>query len=766
MWRAFLFLILLISLRSIAQDVAIGQWRAHLPYSKLVAVSATTNDVYCGTTEALFVFHQSDGSMDRFSTVNGLSDVGLGTLRFNPSNNKLLIAYANANMDIMSNGSVVNISDIQRTNIIGDKSINDIHFDGDLAYLSCGFGIVVLDMARYEIKDTYYVGVGGDQIRVNDIITQGSEIFAATEDGVISADLTNPFLADPTSWTWHTNGLKANTEADHVVFWNSKFYAAVNDSIFRYDDTVWTYFSHEDNRPIESLEASNGLLFVCMSLDTAETDGKVRVFDSGGLLVDLTDANSVLEPNQATADANGNYWIADGRAGLVKYDGAFEQIAPNGPPSKFVREIGVYDETVWVAAGSITNIWTYLQNSDGFFQFSGNWWQQHAYYNQPGLDTIFDFITVAYNEETEHVFFGSFGGGVVEFYNGKVVNVYEGNSSLQPAAGDPTSYRIGGMTFDDEGNLWVTNFGAPSPISVLKPDGTWQAFTPPSQIDLGGDFVGQIVIDDQDQKWIQLPKGKGLLVFWEGDDMASSSDDKWRVLSTGEEQGGLPDNNVLSLARDLDGEIWVGTNQGIGVFYCAADVLSSSGCDAERILVKEGEHFAYLMETEFVNSIAVDGADRKWIGTTNGVFLMSSDGTEKVSHFNEQNSPLLSDEIVDIAVDPKTGEVYFGTVNGIISYKGTATEGGDVHDDVYVYPNPVTPGYTGTIAVKGLVRDAYVKITDVAGALIYETRALGGQAVWNGRNYNGDRARSGVYLVFSTNQDGTETFVTKFVIVN
>jgi len=186
-----------------------------------------------------------------------------------------------------------------------------------------------------------------------------------------------------------------------------------------------------------------------------------------------------------------------------------------------------------------------------------------------------------------------------------------------------------------------------------------------------------------------------------------------------------------------------------------------------RPLVDFDGYVQYLLETETVRAIAVDGNNRKWIGTERaGVFLLSEDGTKELLHFTEDNSPLLSNTVTDLAINGETGDVYMATARGMVAYKGTATEPDDENSDVYAYPNPVRPGYGGPIAIKGMVGNASVKITDINGNLVYETRAEGGQAVWNGYDFDGDRARSGVYLVFISNDDGSETMVTKILFVN
>jgi ligand-binding sensor domain-containing protein len=217
---------------------------------------------------------------------------------------------------------------------------------------------------------------------------------------------------------------------------------------------------------------------------------------------------------------------------------------------------------------------------------------------------------------------------------------------------------------------------------------------------------------------------------------------------------------------DNDGELWLGTDEGAAVIYSPENVFSGGNYDAQQILVEVGGYYQYLLETESVNAIAVDGANRKWFGTEKaGVFLMSEDGTEEIHHFTEENSPLLSNTITSIAID-KDGMVYFGTAQGVVSYRSEAIDPPSTNDDVYAFPNPVPPDYSGLIAVKGLVGNAWVKITDISGNLVYETRAEGGQAVWNGRTINGDNVHSGVYMVFITNDDGSETEVSKILFID
>ena len=278
---------------------------------------------------------------------------------------------------------------------------------------------------------------------------------------------------------------------------------------------------------------------------------------------------------------------------------------------------------------------------------------------------------------------------------------------------------------------------------------------------------GYLFIDNIGQKWVVVPSGVGLVVYNDNNTIEDVQDDQDRILNSALGSGNLPSTSVYSLAKDRDGEIWVGTNKGVAVFYNPENVFTGNDFDAQQILVTVDGYVEYLLANETVTAIAIDGANRKWLGTQNaGIFLVSPDGTEQIHHFTEENSPLFSNTITDIAINNQTGEVYIGTSKGLISYISDATQGYESHQNVTVYPNPVRPDFNGIIAIKGLVEDADIKITDLNGTLVLETTALGGQAVWDGKNGYGERVQTGVYLVFSSNSFGTETNVAKILFIH
>jgi ligand-binding sensor domain-containing protein len=229
-----------------------------------------------------------------------------------------------------------------------------------------------------------------------------------------------------------------------------------------------------------------------------------------------------------------------------------------------------------------------------------------------------------------------------------------------------------------------------------------------------------------------------------------------------------PISFIYSIAEDLEGNIWVGTDQGPVIYYNPERVFDDD-LKANRIIIprNDGTNIADIMlKTETITSIAIDGANRKWLGTANsGAYLLSPDGKKQIKSFNEQNSPLFSNSIVSLSVDNKTGEVWFGTSKGVQSYRGNATEGNEKFTKVYTFPNPVRENFLGNVTITGLIMDTQIRITDISGNLVYETVSDGGEATWDLKTYNGKRVSTGVYLVFCASKDGSQSYVTKMLVI-
>jgi len=752
------------TLASLAQNPIppIGQWREHLNYQNTIQV-LKADQIYCATQTNLFSI-DADNEFERFSKITGLNDIGVQYIGWDATTQQVIIAYNNSNIDVLKGSTVKNIGDIKRSTIAGNKTISAIYCKDGLAYLSSGLGVIVVNLSKYEIKDTWFIGNNGSQTRVNGFSSDGSFFYAATEEGLKNISITSSNISNYAYWQNLSGltGLPAGA-ANNVTLTNNKIITQKKDSLYILNGNNWSLLYADTTWPIVNITSSENKLLVCQR--TLTGGARVIILNTNGIVEKIISQSGVISlPRSAILD-NGIPWVADQFGGLSKFGSGVERFIPNGPPGTASGDMVIQNKILYAAAGSVNSSWNYQYNRDGVFDYKQDQWNYKSSFNSPILDSVLDFIALAVDPVDASLWAGSYGGGLVNFKDGSQTVIYKkNNSTLQAAIGDPTSYRVSGLAFDQNNNLWISNYGAPQNLQVRKVDNTWKSFTIPfTHLE---NAVSQIVVDDINQLWIVSPKDNGVFCYNYGQSIDNIADDKWKFYRQGAGNGNLPGNNVLCLVKDKNGFIWVGTDRGIGIIQCIADVFSPQGCDAILPIVQQDRFAGLLFKDEVVQCMAIDGANRKWIGTQNGVWLISPDGDKIIYRFTEENSPLLSNDIKRIAVDPFTGEVFISTFKGICSFRSTATEGGSSNENVLVFPNPVPPGYNGTIAIRGLVDNALVKITELNGKLVFQTRALGGQAVWNGRNYNGTKIASGIYLVIVRDDSGTEKIVTKVIITS
>ena len=752
--------------KGISQDSIppIGQWRDHLPYHSAIDVQAGNNKIFCATPYSVFSIDLSENSVTRMSRINGLHETGVSAISYNEISDKLFIGYRNSNIDIIYRNDIFNVPDIKLDNIVGDKTIYNVFSSTKYFYLSTGLGVIVIDADKYEVKDSWFIGNNGGQVKVNGFTSDNSFFYAATDEGL---KITSVNTVDPANYlNWQNisgaNGLSAGG-CNNVINAQGKIFALKNDSVFVLNGLGWNLFFTEPTWKIQNINSSSGKIIVCQR----KNDGSAKVTSlntDGTIARTIQQAGLITQPMKVIL-ANNDYWVADSIGGLTKFMSVgFENYNLNSPQSIATGEIIFVNNTFYATAGSVNENWQKQNNKNGIYKFSEGQWTNYNNKQFAQLDSLPDLISVAIDPRDETIWAGSYGGGLLHIKTGNSFEIFKQNSPIGQTTFDPGSYRVSGLAFDKENNLWISNYGAAQNILVRKNDGSWKTFAPPFA--LIENAASQIIVDDEDQKWIISPKGNGLIVFNDNKTIDNAADDKWKLYRSGAGIGNLPTNNVLSIAKDKSGFIWVGTNDGIAVIQCPQNVFSSQGCDAVWPVVTQGGFNQYLFKGEEVRSIAVDGADRKWVATKNGAWLISAEGDKVIYRFTETNSPLLSNDVKRIAIDGRTGEIFFATANGICSFRSTATEGGETNNNVLVFPNPVPPGYGGTIAIRGLVNNAIVKITEMDGRLVYQTRALGGQAVWDGKDYKGRRISSGVYLVLISDDGRKENLATKIVFIS
>jgi ligand-binding sensor domain-containing protein len=765
----YIFILFISNPVIMAQDIAIGQWRHHLPNNTVLSLTEKPGTIYAATPYGLLEYDKEFNSIKKYDKVNGLSDFGITVIRYATNHDLLLLGYQNGNLDVFRDGAFFSISDIRQSNIIGSKRINNILFDGDRAYLSCDFGIVVLELTEFVILDTWFIGPEGSMLNVYDIAKTGNALYAATEAGLLKAELDAPNLADFQYWI-PVDGLPNPLgKYTAVVLHNNVLIANQSlqdeDVMYKMTDNTWEVFSPDTYYGFQSkktnVRSSNGSLVV------SSRAGLFYFNENLNLTAEFFwYPGSRVDANDAILDTDGDMWVADNYLGITKKEKGtegFESIIAEGPYTSGSSGLVHNGGALWVATSAIPETWS----DRGVMVLKDGKWNQFNRYQFGVLNDMRDLHSVtAHIKNPNRVFASAWLGGLMEFDadEGLVAYYDETNSTLQKRAGSNDVIWIGGSTWDSKGNLWVSNSRANHFLSVKTDNEQWMSY-PHGGLIGASEMGGKIIVDNSDQKWLAMPRGGGIIVFKESS-VESNQVFDIRKLTTQEGNGSLPSTRTTCLAKDKDGYIWVGSDNGVVVFYSPHAALRGQAFDAQSIIVVQDGFAARLFDGETINSIFVDGSNKKWFATANsGAFLLSADGRETIMHYTLKNSPLPSNNILDISVDPQTGEVFFATDRGLVSFRGFATEGTQQHSDVFAYPNPVRPGYNGYIAIKGLVTNARVKITDIAGNLVNDGFAEGGQYVWDGNSIHGQKPGSGVYLVFSTNPDGSETMVTKILFI-
>lgn len=744
-----------------SQGIAIGSWREHLNYQNTIQI-LKSDKLYTTTPQAIFSIDETN-SITRYNKVTGLSDTYISCIAWDSVGQQLLIGYQNGNIDFLKGDQTTNIPDVLQSGFTGNKSYTNCFVKDGFAYFSAGLGVIVLNLSKREIKETWIIGNTGNQTPVYTLSLFNNQFFAATAEGLKVATANNPALTDYRNWQnlSGTNGLSPGAINNVGVSYGSLFIHK-NDSLLIYKNGSWVPFYTDNNWRITQANFFPNSIHLSQKTNTG--NARVIVLNTNSNIIrTISQPGVISDPRNSIADGN-TIWVADYFGGLSKHSTNIERFIPNGPPATASGEFVFTRDTIYVAAGSVNIAWNYLFNRNGVYNFASDTWDAKNSFNTPLFDSVFDFITIAADPRDQTVWAGSYGGGLVNFNNPKPILYKQANSNLQAAIGDPNSYRVAGLAFDPDQQLWISNYGAPQPLKVRKKDGSWLSFNIP--FSLTENAVAQLVTDEFNQVWIMSPKNNGLICYNYGNSIDNTNDDRWKLFRQGRGAGNLPSSNILSIAKDRNSTIWVGTDDGIAWIRCTSNIFNISSCEAEIPVIKQGAFNGFLFKGEQVQTIAVDGANRKWVGTKNGAWLISEDGTQILEHFTSANSKLLHNNILKVGIHPITGEVFFATEIGICSYRSTATEPSSQFTNVVVYPNPVPAQFNGTIGIRGLTENTILKITELNGRLVYQTRSTGGQATWNGKDLTGNKVASGVYLVLIRDEAGTEKLVTKIIILS
>ncbi|SFF41775.1 type IX secretion system anionic LPS delivery protein PorZ [Thermoflexibacter ruber] len=741
---AYLFFIQCFTCSSQPIDIPVGAWRMHLTYHNAQSIAESETSVYVASANGLFYYDKSVKSLGTLSKIEGLSDISFSQIAYHKALKILLITYQNGNIDLVKENEIVNIRSVLNSRF-ENKQTQHILLHENFAYLSMPFGVVVLDLQRNEVRETYSnIGANGTPNAIFASTVAKDSLFLASAQGLMAASL-SPTTNRLDFRNWRFLPIPQGNLRSLSARGNSLFLGINGNDVFEYQNGTFQALNIRKGSNYTNISTSGNEVVVCL-------DNQISIIQANNATQTLTNAK-IIHPRQAFLDANAKIWVADNALGLVtNANGTFENIYPSGTYSPESFRLLYFNDKIVCISGGYTSAYQPTNSLSGFYVFENGQWTNYNSVDRVlgsvNTPAVRDLTGVAYNSLENKLLFTSFQDGLLEWNlaNNQFSVINRNNSPL-------ISNRLAGCTVDREGNLWTTvhgvRLGEPS-IYRRTRSSSWQSYTFNT---FGAANPLDILTDDADNLWVrQSPNlGGGILVF--------DRQNRNRTLTTEPRRGGLNDINVTCFANDKQGNMWIGTESGLRVIFDASSVLDRSNVDASVVVFESRE----LLRGEAITALKVDGGNRKWIGTEKGVWLFSADGSQLISRFTAENSPLLSNKIIDIAIHEQTGEVFFATDRGLISYRGTATTADNSFSTVKIFPNPVPPNFSGVVSISGLANNANVKITDVSGKLVYETMANGGTAVWDGKDYKSNKSKSGVYYVFSTNADGSESFAGKFV---
>lgn len=736
-----------------AQDLPMGGWRTHLPFSQAQCVEPVGVKIFVGTQGGLFAYDSTDNSIEMYTSVNGLSDQNIKTISYNDPTQTLVIGYASGNIDLWKNGSVRNINAIVNKNFPVNKNIYHIIQKGRKAYVATGFGIIEVDIDLGEIKNTFLIGQGSTYVGCYQLADDGTSLFAATDSGIYYSNWNAPNMSDYQYWKMNEKWGKIETRCIASAK-NGILLASKGDTLFSNRNGLFSPIYTATN-PIRKIRMSNNRISVSIFYRQIELDELGNVIQQSGIDARFQNINDAFTDNQ------NHTWLADGNTGLGYYhDFYMLKFVPNGPGSIEAFELISNNSETFVASGGLTKSFGNLFSKGGIYRFDGNSWKNYNEITSSITDETRDFICVRKNPLTSQWYASTWTRGLLEFDGDSLIHQYEtaGTALKAHKNSNPGNdfVRVGYMDFDKSGNLWMTNYESNTPLVVKKTDGTWESYPLPGGIGKAVYFL----IDDFDQKWVVIP-GLGVVVY--SKDMSQSI-----LLNNNAGTGNIHNATIQCISKDRDGVVWLGTPEGPTAFYNPGGIFNSSEINAQRVKIDKNQfdNFVdYLLEDQSINDITIDGANRKWFATHDGVWLMTADCQTLIHHFTQENSPLLSNNVLSISVDGKTGEVFFGTDAGICSYRGDATDGEIDAPKVKVFPNPARPELDGPIAVQLLNTDSWVKFVDISGTLVYQTKAMGGTATWNGKDLKGNRVETGTYLILASDDYGIYRQVGKVYLV-
>lgn len=765
--KYFFSLLLFISIQiSFSQNSK--SWNSYFSYNEIKDVSESSNKVFAASENALFSKSNSTNEIKTTNTIDGLPGQTISALYHSEAFNRTLVGYENGLLIIINEaeGTIKKVVDIINKQINPTiKKINHFHEHEGIVYVSCDFGVVQYNLTTLQFGDTYFIGDNGAEIKISQTVVFNGFIYAASaNNGIKRANILSENLIDYNEWINIAPGNWIGVEA----VGNELLAVNTNSNINRFNGATFQPFIQLFQQPLDIRQSEEFLIVT--------TQSNVYVYNGQLAQVLQVNANQITEVQAVFTCAtvvNEKVYIGTKDNGLVSTSlnnaFAFEFLSPDGPQRNAIFAVNAKTNNIWAVFGGYSATYDPHRydsfgtvNEYGISKFTDSKWLNIPYSEVLGAKAL-SKITINPNNQNE-VFISSYHSGLLKVENDIPTYLYDQTNSapngpetlMLPNAPNYESVRINGTAFDKNGNLWITNGMVTNGLKVLKTNNQWQSFETDDFENPQDLYYDQLVIDKNGTKW--FTSNHGVMAF-------NETTNVFKRITAGDE-GNLPIRNTRTIAIDNRNQLWIGTRSGLRVLSSVDRYNSDDQMTTNAIIIMEEGVAQELMYEQFITDIVVDGANNKWIGTAeSGVFQVSSNGQQILQRFTINNSPLPSNSINDIDINPITGEVFFATTKGMVSFKGISTTGNDNLNNVIVYPNPVRPEYYGTVKITGLLDKATIKITDIEGNLVHEVISEGGTIEWDTTAFGKYKVASGVYMIFISAQDGIETKVKKVMIV-
>lgn len=728
-------------------------WKGYFSYNEIVDVTGGTGKILAATQNAVFTQITASSETDLYNSITGFKPESITALHYSETTRKIYAGNANGLLLVIQpDGSVTTKVDIINEVPVAPnkKKINDLYEHNGRIYLATDYGISVVDASTLEFISTYFIGTAGEETAVLQTTVLGNEIYAVTRDfGIRKATVSNPNLFDFNQWQTFTTGAWTGI----VTFFGQIVAMNADAKTYKFNGTLPQVILNQTQPGLKLKTNGSELIITTMNHVFVLN----QVFTQRANITSIPDFSAAF--TAATVVGNKIY-IGTQKDGLFSTDltnpTVFENLSPNGPLQNYIFRVKKAPNLLWTVYGDYTFDYNPFPLDElGISNYDPNLgWKTIPYSDVLEAKCLSD---LAINPlQPNNVFISSYFSGVLEL-TGETIFLHDatnsGPSGLEPFT--PQTWVLNNSpAFDKNGNLWVTNRGTDKALKVLRTSNQWQSYDIGDYI-TNGRFA-PMAIDKNETKWLPT-RDDGVIAF------NDTQSNKTLVINT---ESGLPSTNVLCVAVDNRNQLWIGTAAGLRVLSSVDQFLRQNELNVSSIIIQEGDLAQELFYQQLIIDIAVDGANRKWVAIENGgVFLVAADGQETIYRFDTSNSPLPSNTVNDIEIDGVSGEVFFATDKGMVSFLGTSTQPSDNLADVYVYPNPVRPGFSGTVKISGLTDKATVKITDIEGNLVYETTTAGGTIEWDTTAFGKYKVASGVYMIFVSSEDGLQTTVKKVMII-